>query len=216
MAAEATQKNVVALNTVVTREVDQDEISITFETMQSGPDSTKVQEALVHYAQEALLDAKNTFADNSAVRVETGSFSVTPRYGKKGTIDGYDGVAQMIVKGTDTAAISKFAGDLKVMNVAGIDHAVSRAVRIALESEMATDAIKAFRTRAAQYAADFGMKTFSLLNANVSVNLQNQHRGGARMMSAALSMNESAGGSIPVSAGKEVLTAQVAGTIQLK
>ncbi len=199
MATEATQKNVVALSAVVTREVDQDEISITFETMQSGPDSTNVQERLVHFAQEALLDAKNTFADNPAVRV-----------------DGYDGVAQMIVKGTDTAAISKFAGDLKVMNVAGIDHAVSRAVRIALESEMAADAIKAFRTRAAQYASDFGMKTFSLLNANVSVNLQNQHRGGARMMSAALSMNESAGGSIPVSAGKEVLTAQVAGTIQLK
>lgn len=217
MAEAAVTKNVIALSAVVTREVDQDEIAITFETIQSGPDSSQVQQNLNTFLSEALAAARTAFDDNEDVRVETGAFSVSPKYGKKGAIDGYEGTAELIVKGTDTSSIAKFAGELRVMRVADIGHSVSRKTRISLEGEMATAAIAEFRARATQYTKDFGLKSFSLINANVNVNLQQQHRGGgARVMAfaASASMNESA--PVAVSAGKEILTAQVSGSIQLK
>lgn len=220
MTEAAQTKNLIALGAVVSREVDQDEVTITFETIELGSESNQVQETLMLQLGEAITHAKAALGENENIRIETGTFSVTPRFTKKMVPDGYEGTAQLVVTGTDTTAISKFAGELKSMRVVDISYAVSRKTRIALESEMAADAIAEFKTRAAQYTKNFGLKTYTLVTANVSVNLQN-YRGGSRMAALSVSSFGAAGGgsaaeSMPMAGSKETLTAQVSGSIQLK
>jgi predicted secreted protein len=214
MAEAAVTKNVVSVSASVEREVTQDVLSITFQTVQSGPDSATVQENLVHFLTEAVEQAKLK-ANGDEVRVETGSFGISPRYGKKGAIDGYQGSAEMIVYGTDTKTISQLASEIKVMSVSDIQHSVSRKLRKSFEAELTEEVIAAFREKADQYAKLFGFKGFTLINANVQVGGGYRHSksaGAMRVMASSAAMVES----VPTEAGKELVTATVSGSIQLK
>lgn len=213
--SDPTTYNIITLDASAEAEVDQDVISITFATTQSGPDSQAVQANLQLFTNEAL-EIVRPLKKGWQVRVETSGFRVSPGYDKKGAISGYSGRSSITVYGTDMQTISGLVSSIKSMAVENIDFSVSPSKRRAIEAKLSLKAIAAFREKAETYAIAFGgdeVGTYKLITAQVHV------RGGSRrpmrgaMIAASVSL--SASPSFEAEGGKEELTATVNGSIQV-
>ena len=211
--ADPLNYDVITLSAQAEREVQQDLISITFFTAQTGPTSAGVQEQLVLFTNEALAIARAK-KKGSQVRVDTGGMTVSPAYDKKGSISGYAGRSTIVVSGTDMETISALTGEIKGMAVESIDFSVSPSTAKRVLKKLTLEAIEAFQEKAIDVAAAFGAQTYKLVNANV--NSGTGHRGRATrgaLMASSASMPM--GGALEVEGGKEQLTASVSGSIQL-
>ncbi len=209
-------KDVVSFNATSTREVEQDFITVTFQATESAADPNKVQLKLAERLKEAL-DIARAKKVAGQVDVTSGNFQISPTYDKKGAINGYRGAVQLIILGTDTKTISGLTGDISTMNIAGVEHSVSPALRKSIEDELVLQAIQLWRDKGAAYASAFGYKSFDMVSSTVQVNSGYggyRPRGGARLMAASASL-ESGGGSYEEEAGKEEITASVNGSVQL-
>lgn len=217
MADAAITKNLISLSAQVTRDVTQDFTAITFTTIQGASTPGKVRENLNIFLSEALAQAKAIEdVEGETILVETGTYSINPQYDKKGQITSYQGTAELIVSGTDTTKMAALTGEIKGMMVTDVTHSVSRKLRESLEAEMADEVILAFRQKALDYTQSFGFKSFSIVNANVNVGLQNYRPRGGGMRVASMAYAASAESVMPDAAGKDSITAQVSGSILLK
>lgn len=209
-----TLMDVVSLTATAEREVDQDFIAIMFVSTQQSADASLVQARLAQDLSAALAIAKDKKKGNQ-VRVETGNFQVSPQYDKKGAIGAYIGSVQLIISGTDTKTVSALTGEISTMQVAGVQHGISTALRKKVEAKLATEAIELFREKGATYSAAFGAKGARLVNADVRVG--GGYRGGARLQASSAAYRGAVGAApaLESEGGKEVLTATVQGSIQL-
>jgi len=205
--------DVVSLSATAEREVEQDMIAITFTTVQSGPDSARVQADLITFTNEAMAVAKPKSKGNQ-VRVETNGMNVQPSYGKKGTIDGYIGRSSITVRGTDMQTISGLTAEIKTMSVDGIDFSVSPGLAKRTLKKLTFEAIANFQEKALEVATAFDAKTFKMVNVNVNSGQGRNNYRGVRASSAML-MSASAAPTAEVEGGKETLQASVSGTVQL-
>ena len=102
-------QGVLNLTASASVEVPRDLLQISFSTTRDGPDAGAVQSQLKQALDAALAEARKA-AKPGQVDVQTGAFSLTPRYGPKGgTITGWQGTAELIVEGRDI-------GDTKVLH----------------------------------------------------------------------------------------------------
>ncbi len=209
-------KDVVSFSATASREVEQDFITVTFQATESAADPNKVQLKLAERLKDALDIARAKKAEG--VEVNTGNFQISPTYDKKGAINGYRGVVQLIILGTDTKTISSLTGDISSMNIAGVEHSVSPALRKSVEDSLSLLAIQLWREKAQSYAGAFGANSFTMVNSTIQVNSgyggYRPRGGGMRVMAASASL-ESGGGSYDEEAGKEEITASVNGSVQL-
>jgi len=202
-------KNVVSFVVTADEDVDQNFVTVTFSASETGADANKVQAALAVRLKDALDIARpNQVPDQ--VEVKSGVFQINPTYDKKSAINGYQGYVNMIVSGTDTDTITRLTGEIKSMNVAGVQQSVSPSRRKEVEQILSLKVIKMWREKAAAYTEAFEAPSFSLVNANISVS--DAYRPYARSMAALESVGD---GQISVEPGKETLTASINGTIQL-
>jgi len=202
-------KNVVWFVVTADEDVDQNFVTVTFSASETGADANKVQAALAVRLKDALDIARpNQVPDQ--VEVKSGVFQINPTYDKKSAINGYQGYVNMIVSGTDTDTITRLTGEIKSMNVAGVQQSVSPSRRKEVEQILSLKVIKMWREKAAAYTEAFEAPSFSLVNANISVS--DAYRPYARSMAALESVGD---GQISVEPGKETLTASINGTIQL-
>ena len=84
-------------------EVTKDVLAVTFSTTKEGADANAVQAQLKQALDAALAEAKKSGASPGQVDVQTGAFSLFPRYTNKGGISGWQGTAELIVDGRDMA-----------------------------------------------------------------------------------------------------------------
>jgi predicted secreted protein len=213
---EALNYDVVSLAATAEREVEQDLISITFVTIQSGPDSAKVQEELVRYTNETLELVK-PLKKGQQLRVETGGMTVQPRYGKKSTIDGYVGRSTIVVSGTDMKTISGLTGTIKGMSVEGIEFSVSPGLSKRVLKKLTLEAIENFQEKALEVSTAFGAVTSKMINVNVNSGQGRNNYRNVRASAMALSASAApeAGGGVMAEGGKETLQASVNGSVQL-
>ena len=108
---------VLSLTASASVEVTKDVLSVTFSTTKEGPDANTVQAQLKQALDAALAEAKKA-ARPGQVEVQTGAFSLFPRYTNKGGINGWQGSAEVIVDGRDMAAIGQLSGRITTMTVA--------------------------------------------------------------------------------------------------
>jgi predicted secreted protein len=80
--------------------------------------------------------------------LQTGGFSLKPRYGRDGRMSGWTGRVELVVQGRDTAAIAQLAGRIQTLSVASTGLSLSREARETVESQVAAEAIARFRARA--------------------------------------------------------------------
>lgn len=205
--------NVVSLSATATLELTMDWLTVVFNTSREGTDAAAVQGQLRQALDVALAEARKV-ARPGEVLVRTGAFALNPRHGQKGGIVAWQGYAELVIEGRDTAAIAQTMGRIQTLTIGRVGWSLSREAREKVESEVTAQAIARFRSRADEVARQFGMAGYTLREVAVSGN----EPGGAPpvMMLRAQAARGGADESLPVEAGKAQVTATVSGTVQLR
>lgn len=206
-------QNVVSLSASASIELPMDWLGVTFSITRDGLDAAAVQGQLKQALDAALAEARKA-ARPGEVNVRTGGFSLHPRYAPKGGISGWQGSAELVVEGRDTAAISQLAGRIQTLTVGRVGWSLSREAREKVEAQVAAQAIERFRARADLVAKQFGFGTWTLREVNVGAS---EPPGTPVPVMRAQAMRAGADeASLPVEAGKAVVSATVSGSVQLK
>ena len=198
-------------------EVQKDILAVTFSTTHEGTDANAVQAELTRALDAALAEAKKV-ARPGQLDVHTGNFSLYPRYAPptssgRSTISGWQGTAELVVDGRDTAAIAQLTGRVTTMTIARVGYRLSREASQRVEADVVANAIAAFRAKAASYAKLFGYGAWAVREVTVTTN---EPQPGPQPMMRVQAAPNVAAAALPVEPGNEVVTANVNGTIQMK
>lgn len=210
-AAPAPQ-GVLNLSATATVEVPKDLLAITLSTTREGGDAAGVQRALRQALDAALAEARKA-ARPGAVELRTGNFSLYPRHGDKGAIVGWQGSAELIVEGSDFAAISALAGRIGSLSVARVGYGLSRQARETVEAEVTAQAVGRFRAKAAEAARLFGFEGYTLREVSVATDVPGPMPPVPMMQARAKFEGDAA---LPLEPGKGSVTANVSGSVQLR
>jgi predicted secreted protein len=207
---------VLNLSTSAAVEVTKDVLTIVFSTTRDGADAQAVQSALKQSLDTALAEARR-IAKPGQVEVQTGNFSLYPRYGNpktsgQPTIIGWQGTAELQVQGKDAAAIAQLSGRISTMSIARVGYSLSKEAREKVEAEVTAKAIADWRAKAQQMSQQFGYSGYSVREVNVATN---EPGGGPVPVMARMSMAKAADESLPVEAGKGEVSATVSGSAQM-
>lgn len=203
----------VHLQASVQRELAQDWLTVTLQAVREGSDAASVQAQLKALLDAALQQARAVRGEGLAVR--TGGFNLGPRYDNNGRVRGWQGQAELVLEGRDTARIAQLAGQLNSLNITSVQPSVSRELRERVQSELGAEAIAAFRAKAQAAATAFGQRGYSLHEVHL-------HDGGAaaptpRPMARAMRMEAAAADApLPVEAGTSVVSVSVQGSVRLE
>lgn len=204
-------QGVVGLAASATAEVTRDLLNVTLTTTRDGTDAAAVQSGLKQALDAALAEAKKV-AKPGQIEVQTGNFSLFPRYSNKGVITGWQGTAELQVQGRDIPGIARLTGRISTMTIARVGTDLSREQREKVESDLTAQAIAAYRAKAAEYAKAFGYGGYVIREVNVGANEPVQYAMAARMeRKSAMAADEA----LPVEMGKGSVTVNVNGTVQM-
>lgn len=211
LATTAAPQNVVHLNATATMEVQKDLLTLVFSTTREGPDAAQVQAQLKTALETALAEVRKA-ARPGELEVQTGNFSVYPRYNVKGPA-GWGGNAELVIEGRDMAAVSQLAGRIQGMTIARSSFGLSRAQREKVDAELTARAVADFKARAAELARLFGFAGWALREVTVQgVDLPTLHPMPRVAMAATAAAAEAA---LPIEPGKATVSASVSGSVQL-
>lgn len=206
-------QNVVQLSASGAVEVQQDTLTMVLSTSRDGADAGVVQTQLKVALDAALTEAKKAVQPGQ-LEVRTGSFSLSPRYGKEGQIMGWQGTTELMLEGRDFARIAATAGKISTLTLGNVSFGLSRNQRDLVEGQAQAMAIAQFQSKAAEIAKSFGFARYSLrevsVNASDSGNLP---RPRMMAMQAKVATSDMA---VPVEAGKSTVLVTVSGAVQLK
>lgn len=207
-------ENVIAFAATATLEVTKDLLTVNLQATREGTEAAAVQNQLKQVLEAALAEAKKT-AQPGALDVRTGQFSMSPRYGRDGRINGWQGMAELVLQGRDNARVAQAAGRVQGMTLTSTGYSLSRELQDKHEQELTAQAIQKFRARATDMAKQFGFSSYVLREVNVSA----QEPGfpvpmyrGAMLAKAAGAESDAA---LPTEPGKGLLSATVQGSVQL-
>lgn len=210
-------RNVVQLSATGSVEVEQDWLQMTLSVTQDGRDAAAVQKQLQQVVDVALRGLKAQ-EQGQAMQVRSGSFGVYPRHANDGKIKAWQGRAEVILEGKDFARISQAAAQVPNMTVAGMGFGLSKEGRQKVQEQAQSQAIENFKQRAGGLAKQFGFTGYTL--REVSVNSQDSYPAPrmqrANNMLVAASAKMEAEDALPVEAGKEQVTVNVSGSVQLQ
>lgn len=213
MRAEVPQ-NVVSLQASGSVETQQDLLMITMSTTKDGADAALVQTQLKTALDAALAEAKKV-TQPGQLDVRTGAFSLYPRYGRDGKINGWQGSTELVLEGRDFARISATAGKISSLTLGQVSFALSREARAKVEGEAQAQAIERFKAKAAEISKNFGFGGYTLREVAVNANDQGFAPPRGRMVAMeAKSMSSDA--PVPVEAGRSTVVVTVNGSVQLK
>lgn len=211
-AEPAAPQGVVHLSAQASIEVTKDLLSVTFSTSREGLDGATVQAQLKQALDAALAEAKKV-SKADALEVQTGNFSIHPRYASKGGISGWQGSAELVVEGRDMAAIAELTGRITTLTIARVGYTLSRALREKVEGDVAAQAIASYRAKAADYARQFGYAGYVVREVNVNAGEPVTYPRPTAMRSQAMAATASE--ALPVEAGKGLVTVNVSGSVQM-
>jgi predicted secreted protein len=192
-------------------EITKDVLSVGFSTSREGPDAAGVQAQLKQALDAALAEARKA-ARPGQVDVQTGNFSVSPRYTGKGVVSGWQGSAELIVEGRDMQAIGQLSGRITTLTINRVGYNLSRELRERTEGEVAAQAIARYRAKAADYAKQFGYTGYTIREVHVGTSEPGVVR---PALMQARGVSASADEALPVEPGKGTVTVSVNGSVQM-
>ena len=204
----------VSLQSSGSVEAQQDLLMITMSTTKDGADAALVQTQLKTALDAALAEAKKV-AQPGQLDVRTGAFSLYPRYGRDGKINGWQGSTELVLEGRDFARISSTAGKINSLTLGQVSFALSREARAKVEGEAQAQAIERFKTKAAEISKNFGFGGYTLREVSVNANDQGFAPARGRMM-AMEAKTMSSDAPVPVEAGRSTVVVTVNGSVQMK
>ncbi len=205
-------QGVLSLTTTATVEVAKDLMSVTFSVTREGNEAGGVQAALKQALDAALAEARKV-AKPREVEVQTGNFSIYPRYGNQGRASGWQGSAELVVEGRDMATIAQLTGRIQSMTIARVGYGLSREAREKVEAEVTGQAITRFRAKAEQMAKQFGYGSAAVREVNVATDEPGRFNPAPMMRAKTMASADEA---LPVEAGKGTVTATVSGSVQMR
>jgi predicted secreted protein len=205
-------QNVAQLSASGSVEVQQDLLSISLNTTRDGTDAGAVQSQLKQALDTALAQAKPA-ASAGLMDIRTGNFSLYPRYGKDGKINGWQGSTELVLEGKDFARITGTAGKIQSLTLGNVSFALSREQRAKVEGDAQTMAIERFKAKAGEIAKSFGFGSYALREVSINTNDQGYS---PRPRMASMAKAEMADSSVPVEAGKSTVLVTVSGSVQMK
>ena len=210
--APATQ-GVVRLASSASVEVTKDLLSVAFGATREGADAATVQTQLKQALDAALNEAKK-LAKPGQLDVQTGNFSLSPRYTNKGVVNGWQGSTELIVEGRDMQAIGQLSGRITTLTINRVGYNLSRELREKSEGEISAQAIASFRAKAVDYAKQFGYNGYVI--REVAVNSASETpTPRPMMMQMRAAAAPAADEALPVEPGKGTVSVNVSGTVQL-
>ncbi|MFT3822036.1 MAG: SIMPL domain-containing protein [Rubrivivax sp.] len=213
LATTVPPSNVVNISASASLDVPKDQLTVVFATTREGPDAGQVQAQLKQALDAALAEARKAARPGGQVEVQTGNFSVYPRYNNRGTPGGWTGSAELVVEGKDMPAIAQLVGRIQTLTVARSSFGLSREAREQVDAEVTAQAIARFKLKAEQVAKQFGFGGWALREVQVQgTDLTLNPQPMLRMQATAA---PGADAPLPVEAGKTAVTATVSGSVQL-
>lgn len=208
-----TPQNVAQLSANASVDVAQDLMVLNMSTTRDGADASAVQTQLKAALESALTDAKKA-ANPGRLDVKTGQFSLSPRYGREGKINGWQGTVEMVMEGRDFEKISSTAGKIQTLTVAGVSFSLSRELRARVQTEAQAQAIANYKIQAEAIAKGFGFAGYTLREITVNANdIGQPFRPRQMAMESRAAMADAP---VPVEAGKSTVQVTVSGSVQLK
>lgn len=205
-------QGVVSLAASASVEVTRDLLSVALSATREGSDASSVQSQLKQALDAALNEAKKA-ARPGQVDVQTGNFSLYPRYSNKGVLNGWQGSTELVIEGRDMAAIGQLTGRISTMTIARVSYNLSHELREKAEVDVASQAIARYRAKADAYARQFGYAGYTVREVNVSTN--DAPPGGPVPLARMKVMSAASDESLPTEPGKGSVTVTVNGTVQM-
>jgi predicted secreted protein len=212
-SGDALRDNQISFASSASIEVPKDVLSVTLQATREGPDAAVVQAALKQLLDGALAEARRA-AQPGLLELRTGSFNLSPRYGRDGKPNGWTGNADLTIEGKDVGRVAATAGKLTGLNIVSTGYSVSRELREQHESALIAQAIQKYQARAGEIARQFGFTGYSLRELSVQTGDGEAPRPMVLMRSMAVVAADAAA-PMPTEAGKGLLTATVQGSVQL-
>jgi predicted secreted protein len=205
-------QNLLTLSASASAEITMDLLSVTLSTTREAPDASTVQSQLKQALDAALAEARRV-ARPGQLDVQTGNFSLYPRYSAKGGITGWQGRAELLIEGRDTQAIAQLTGRIQTLTIGRVAYGLSREARERVESDVTAQAITRFRERALAHTQQFGFTAYTLREVQVGTQDAPVFASAPpmRMRAAAVAADEA----LPVEAGKATVTSTVSGSVQM-
>ena len=207
-------QNIASLQASGSVEIQQDLLMIFMNTTKDGVDAANVQTLLKTALDSALTEAKKA-AQPGQLDVRTGSFSMYPRYGRDGKINGWQGSTELVLEGRDFARISATAGKIQTMTLGQVNFGLSREARAKVEGEAQAQAIERFKVKAGEITKSFGFGSYALREVTVNANDQG-YTPRPRMMAMEAKSSMASDAAVPVEAGRNTVVVTVNGTVQMK
>jgi len=156
--------------------------------------------------------ALRTAKARDKIEVHTGGYRTWPVYSKE-KIQRWRGTQEMILQGTDFAALSGLIGQLQErLQVTSIDFSVSPAQRAAVEDGLIVQALDAFKRRADLVRKNLAAKGYRIVD--VSINTGGGHPVPIVMRAATLEPKSLAPPALE--AGTSTLSVSVGGVVELQ
>lgn len=208
-----TPQNVAQLSASGSACAQQDLLSISMNTSRDGVDAAVVQSQLKLALDAALAQAKPA-AVAGQMDLRTGNFSLYPRHGKDGKINGWQGATELVLEGRDFARITSVAGKIQTLTLGNVAFALSRDQRAKVEGEAQALAIERFKAKALEVAKGFGFGGYTL--REVSVNANDQSVTPRPRMMAMQAKADTPDSPVSVEAGKSTVLVTVTGSVQMR
>ena len=209
---QAVPQNVVSLSATASVDVAKDWLTVVFSTQREGLDAATVQSQLKQALDAALVEARK-LARPGQLEVQTGAFSLHPRYTPKGASAGWQGSTELIVAGRDAQAIAQLTARIQTLTIGRVAFSLSREARLKVEADVAAQAIEGFRSRADAVSKQFGFGTYTLREVQVNSDSQPSPPMPMMRIQESRAITEEA---LPIEAGKQTVTATVSGSVQMK
>lgn len=173
--AEELHYNVAEFSESASVRVPNDTMSVTLRVVESGASREAVSNKVTKRVNAVLARAKG----NRAFEVESGSRSVYPEYDEKRKgIKGWTDSADIYVKSTDFAALSKLVADSQQDAMLGdVSFSVSPKKYAAAVDAASEQALRSFRTRALNVSKTLGFSNYKIVRVELHQSFENGDEG---------------------------------------
>ena len=215
--AEDLHYNVVAFSESASVRVPNDTMSVTLRVVESGAARKTVSNKVTKRLNAVLARAKG----NRAFEVESGSRSVYPEYDAKRTgIKGWTDSAEIFVKSTDFAALSKLVADSQQDAMLGdVSFSVSPKKYAAAVDEASEQALRSFRARALNVSKTLGFSGYKIVRVELNQSFENGDNSAVAMpMAESFALSAKAMEAVPMdmNAGVRTVRQTAHGSVQMQ
>lgn len=215
--AEDLHYNVVAFSESASVRVPNDTMSVTLRVVESGVARETVSNKVTKRVNAVLARAKG----NRAFEVESGSRSVYPEYdAKRAGIKSWTDSAEIFVKSTDFAALSKLVADSQQDAMLGdVSFSVSPKKYAAAVDEASEQALRSFRARALNVSKTLGFSGYKIVRVELNQSFENGDNSAVAMpMEASFARSTKAMDTVPMdmNAGVRTVRQTAHGSVQMQ